>query len=88
MGIASFVISLVAWALMFVLIITVGVSIRVSQILPLSIFIAAQLVAMGLGIGGLFQNKKKKTFAKLGTLLSLSSIAFIFLWWNASRGYR
>ncbi len=36
-------------------------------------------VALGLGIGGLFQGKKKKTFAALGTILAPLSIAVIIL---------
>lgn len=88
LGIASFVISLVAGALLLLFVGIAGV-LTVTQpggldenspqavmlgLLIITILIVV-LVALGLGIGGLVQRERKKIFAALGTIFS----AAIFL---------
>ena len=82
-GIASFVVSIIAGIAMFFLTIAAGV-IEVSTpggmherspvaiILGLSLlaFWFLSLVALGLGIGGLFQRSRKRLFAILGAVFS------------------
>ena len=86
-GIASFVTSIVAGALIFLLVIIAGVleastpggmdeeSIGAVLIgLFLFAFLGAELVALGLGIGGLIQKDRKKTFAILGVVFSATAL--------------
>lgn len=84
-GIASFITSVITGVLMFLLIagaavlgaatpgglsssqpVTVLVGILIIALLFIS------LVSLGLGIGGLFQKSRKKLFAILGTIFSIS----------------
>lgn len=83
LGIASFIISLISAALIFILMAIAGV-LEVSTPggmseesagavligLFLILFLIVCLVALGLGIGGLVQKERKKLFAILGTLFS------------------
>ena len=86
-GIASFVTSIVAGALIFLLVIIAGVlevstpggmdeeSIAAVLIgLFLFAFLGAELVALGLGIGSLIQKDRKKTFAILGVVFSATAL--------------
>lgn len=86
-GIASFVTSIVAGVLIFLLVIIAGVlevstpggmdeeSIAAVLIgLFLFAFLGAELVALGLGIGGLIQKDRKKTFAILGVVFSATAL--------------
>jgi hypothetical protein len=86
LGIASFVISLVAGALLLlfvgiagVLTVSGGLDENSPQAVMLGLLIITilivVLVALGLGIGGLVQRERKKIFAALGTIFS----AAIFL---------
>jgi len=88
LGVASFIISLVAGVGMLVL---VGVATVLSAAQPggqldeeslaaimiglvLALAALAQLVAIGLGIGGLVQTGRKKVFAVLGTVFAAMSL--------------
>jgi hypothetical protein len=86
-GIASFVTSIVAGGLIFLLVIIAGVlevstpggmdeeSIAAVLIgLFLFAFLGAELVALGLGIGGLIQKDRKKIFAILGVVFSATAL--------------
>lgn len=86
-GIASFVTSIVAGVLIFLLVIIAGVlevstpggmgeeSIAAVLIgLFLFAFLGAELVALGLGIGGLIQKDRKKIFAILGVVFSATAL--------------
>lgn len=86
-GIASFVTSIVAGVLIFLLVIIAGVlevstpggmdeeSIAAVLIgLFLFAFLGAELVALGLGIGGLLQKDRKKIFAILGVVFSATAL--------------
>lgn len=86
-GIASFVTSIVAGVLIFLLVIIAGVlevstpggmdeeSIAAVLIgLFLFAFLGAELVALGLGIGGLIQQDRKKIFAILGVVFSATAL--------------
>lgn len=83
LGIASFVTSLVTAALIFLLFIIAGVMETttpggIDENSPAAIMVglgilallALDLLAIGLGIGGLVQNEHKKLFAGLGTGVS------------------
>ncbi len=89
LGIASFVTSITAGILLFVTFIIAGVmtasgtdagspeGIMVgSALIGLNI---AEFVALGLGIGGLFQKEKKKQLAILGTVSSSLAIVVMML---------
>ncbi len=89
LGIASFVTSITAGILLFVTAIIAGVmtasgtdpgsteGIMVgSALIGLNI---AEFVALGLGIGGLFQKEKKKRLAILGTVFSSLAIVVMVL---------
>lgn len=83
LGIASFITSLVSGVILFILVVIAGVM-EASSIggmdensvgavilgLFLIFFIAVCMVALGLGIGGLFQRERKKIFAILGVVFS------------------
>ena len=86
-GIASFVTSIVAGVLIFLLVIIAGFlevstpggmdeeSIAAVLIgLFLFAFLGAELVALGLGIGGLIQKDRKKIFAILGVVFSATAL--------------
>ena len=86
-GVASFIISLVMAVAAFGLITFAGVieattpggmeeESAVAIVIGLSIFgcILVDLVALGLGIGGLIQKDRKKIFSILGTIFSISTI--------------
>lgn len=86
-GIASFVTSIVAGVLIFLLVIIAGVlevstpggmdeeSIAAVLIgLFLFAFLGAELVALGLGVGGLIQKDRKKIFAILGVVFSATAL--------------
>ncbi|MGN5518756.1 hypothetical protein VF673_07705 [Halopseudomonas sp. Lyrl_26] len=86
-GIASFVTSIVAGVLIFLLVIIAGVlevstpggmdeeSIAAVLIgLFLFAFLGAELLALGLGIGGLIQKDRKKIFAILGVVFSATAL--------------
>lgn len=86
-GIASFVTSIVAGVLIFLLVIIAGVlevstpggmdeeSIAAVLIgLFLFAFLGAELLALGLGIGGLIQQDRKKIFAILGVVFSATAL--------------
>ena len=95
LGIASFIISMVAGLLVFIVIVIAGVmeastpggidetsAGAVMVGLFLFLFIGMALVALGLGIAGLLQKQRKKIFAVLGTVFSsvtLVGTAFIML---------
>ena len=95
LGIASFIISMVAGLLVFIVIVIAGVmeastpggidetsAGAVMVGLFLFLFIGMALVALGLGIAGLLQKQRKKVFAVLGTVFSsvtLVGAAFIML---------
>ena len=83
LGIASFITSIVSGILIFLIIVIAGVmeastpggidekSLGAMMVgLFLFAFMGADLVALGLGIGGLFQKEKKKIYAILGTVFS------------------
>ena len=86
-GIASFVTSIVAGVLIFLLVIIAGV-LEVSTpggmdeesiaavLIGLFLFasLGAELVALGLGIGGLIQKDRKKIFAILGVVFSATAL--------------
>ena len=87
LGIASFITSMVAGVLIFLLIVIAGVMeastpggideespAAVAIGLFLFAFIGLALVALGLGVGGLMQANRKKIFAILGTVFSSVSI--------------
>jgi hypothetical protein len=87
LGIASFITSMVAGVLIFLLIVIAGVMeastpggideespAAVAIGLFLFAFIGVALVALGLGVGGLMQANRKKIFAILGTVFSSVSI--------------
>ena len=89
LGIASFIISIVTGVLMFLLIAIAGImesstpggidenSAEAALIGFLAIgFLLLDLVAIGLGIGGLVQENRKKVFAILGVSFSGSTIFF------------
>jgi len=92
-GVASFVISIVMALSGFGLILIAGVievttpggmneSSAIAIVLGLSIFgcILVDLVALGLGIGGLIQKNRNKIFSILGTIFSaLTIIGIIFV---------
>src|SRR5690606_33657307 len=91
-GIASFVTSIVAGVLIFLLVIIAGVlevstpggmdeeSIAAVLIgLFLFAFLGAELVALGLGIGGLIQKDRKKIFAILGVVFSATALLITLL---------
>ncbi len=83
MGIASFIISIIGSVSMFVLFALAGameaskpggMDERSTQVVVLGLLIIiilfANLVAVGLGVAGLFQKERKKVFAILGTIFS------------------
>ena len=92
-GVASFVISIVMALTGFGLIAIAGVievttpggmdeSSAIAVVIGLSIFgcILVDLVALGLGIGGLIQKNRSKIFSILGTIFSaLTIIGIIFV---------
>lgn len=92
LGIASFITSIVSAIFIFLLIVIAGVMETSSpggideksagaMVLGLFLyaFLFASLVALGLGIGGLFQKERKKIFAILGTVFSaVTAIGTIF----------
>lgn len=91
LGIASFVVSITAAIFIFVLIAVAGAlelstpggideeSVSVMMIgLLLFAFLSASVVALGLGIGGLFQNDRKNVFAILGTVFSALTLIGMF----------
>lgn len=86
-GIASFVISCVSTVLIVALVVVAGV-IEVSTPggmaedsvvaivigLMMFFFVFLALIALGLGIAGLFQAQRRKVFAALGTVLSVATV--------------
>jgi len=94
-GITSFIISLVMAIVAFIIVIIAGVleasspggmdeNSVAAAVVGLAIFgcIFVQLVALGLGIGGLIQKYRKKLFAILGTAfsgLTIIGVAFLML---------
>ena len=92
LGNASFIISIVAGVLMFLLFIVAGV---IEETTPggideesdaammigcsLFIFLFADVVALGLGIGGVCKKNYKKLLAVLGICFSSGTILVIFL---------
>ncbi|WP_447593413.1 hypothetical protein [Aquipseudomonas campi] len=93
LGIASFIISIVTGILIFLLFIVAGViesstpggiNEESTEAIVLGLFIILMLfinlVAIGLGIGGLCQSERKKIFAILGTIFSsLTTLLAILL---------
>lgn len=93
LGIASFITSIVSGLILFLLIVIAGVmeastpggidensAGAVIVGFCLFAFMGAALLALGLGIGGLFQKERKKIFAILGTVFSaVSLVGTIFL---------
>jgi hypothetical protein len=87
LGIASFIISIVAGISMFLIFVAAGVM-EVSSpngideksagaiVLGLFIIVAigASLIALGIGIAGLLQKERKKIFAVLGTVFSTATL--------------
>lgn len=91
-GIASFVISLVTGILLFVLIVmaavvsvgTQGRQVEESPVmlilgLAMLALVLVDLVALGLGIGGLCQKDRQKIFAILGTAFSTLTLLAVIL---------
>jgi hypothetical protein len=87
LGVASFVTSVVSGILMFLLIVIAGIMDTSSPggmdekstgalVIGLFsfLFLGSSLVALGLGIGGLFQKDRKKIFSILGTVFSAVTI--------------
>ncbi len=87
LGIASFITSLVSGILMFLLVLIAGVmetstpggmdeeSAGAAMVGLFALaFLGAALLALGLGIGGLIQKERKKTFAILGTAFAAVTI--------------
>lgn len=83
LGIASFTISIISAVLIFILLVVAGVieasnpggiqeeSMEAVTIgLGIILMLFANLVAIGLGIGGLCQSERRKIFAILGTTFS------------------
>ena len=83
LGIASFIISIVAALFIFILVVVAGVVETATpggmdedsaQAIIIGLFIIGtifvDLVALGLGIAGLFIKERKKVFAILGTIFS------------------
>lgn len=95
LGIASFIISMVAGLLVFIVIAIAGVmeastpggmdetsAGAVMVGLFLFLFLGLALVALGLGIAGLLHKQRKKVFSILGTIFSsvtLAGTAFIMM---------
>ena len=87
-GIASFITSIVVGILIFFLIVVSGVMVAsmpseglfvVVGLFVIALLIA-DIVALGLGIGGLCQKDRKKIFAILGTVFSSTTlVGTIFL---------
>ncbi|WP_133406542.1 hypothetical protein [Parashewanella tropica] len=91
-GIASFIISIASGIFIFLLIAIAGyleastpggVNEESSEAIIVGLFLFAflgtALVALGLGIAGLFQKERKKIFAILGTVFSTVTLAITFL---------
>jgi hypothetical protein len=89
-GIASFVISIMAGGISFLLVLAAGAmeastpggideESAAAIVLGLMIIgmVILNLVALGLGIGGLLQKERKKIFAILGTIFSGLTVAGI-----------
>jgi len=87
LGIASFILSIASAVLIFLLIAIAGImeassptgmdeesAAAVMVGLFLFIFLGATLVALGLGIGGLFQKERQKIFAILGVVFSVVTL--------------
>ena len=87
LGIASFVTSVVSGlALFFVFVIAGAISVStpggmgeesIEAIMvgfALFFFVFTSLIALGLGIGGLFQKERRKVFAVLGTVIATAMI--------------
>ena len=87
LGVASFIISIVAGGLQFLLLVVAGVmqvstpggmdKNSVAAVLVglfIFAFLFVSLVALALGIGGLVQKDRKKVFAILGTVFSAGTI--------------
>jgi hypothetical protein len=94
LGIASFIVSIVAAVLTFFCIVAAGVMAAkpggmdekspaaIAVGLLLFAFLLVAFVALGLGIGGLVQRNRIKTFAILGTIFSAATLAgtvFLFI---------
>lgn len=88
LGIASFVLGIVVGVLVFLMVVVAGAmqastpggideQSPVAVVLGLFILglLALDMVALGLGIGSLFQSDRKKIFGVLGTLFSALTIA-------------
>ena len=98
-GITSFIISLLVALGAFILVVVAGIiesttpggmdeNTVAAMVIGLFIFacIFLQIVALGLGIGGLIQRNRKKIFATLGTVFSgmtILGIVFLMLVGNA-----
>lgn len=91
MGIASFVLSIVMGVVLFLLVVVLGIlemstpggideesatSIILSLLVIASLF--AELVALGLGVAGILQRRRKRIFAILGTIFS-GSMFFVVI---------
>ena len=96
LGVASLIIGSVAFVLFVALFVIIGIMESSNQILPkvgavgtalmgLMIFILSlsSLLAIGLGIGGLMQNERKKNFSIWGIVVSIVPVAVtIYLIWE------
>ena len=91
-GIASFIISVLTGISMLVLFVIAGVmenstpggiNEESTEAMVFGVFIFAALfaclLALGLGAAGLFQKDRKKTFAILGTVFSIGTVAITIL---------
>ena len=92
LGIASFILSILSGVFIFVLIVIAGVietstpggideestAAVIIGLLIIALIIAA-LVALGLGIAGLFMQDRKKIFSILGTIFSAVTLLGTFL---------
>ncbi|MDY0020891.1 hypothetical protein [Arenimonas caeni] len=92
LGISSFIISTAIGVLMFLLFVIAGVletstpggmdenSVEAMLVgLFLIAFLLMDLVALGLGVGGLFQRDRRKVFAVLGVVFSVGTVAITLL---------
>ena len=79
-GIVSFSINIVIVSIIVFEIVALNLFDTLVVRIPLAIFFVfpfGSLVALGLGIGGLLQNDRKKIFAILGTIFSALTIIYL-----------
>ena len=87
LGIASFITSIISAILIFILMVAAGLIAASSpggmdQASPAAVmiglllfaFLFISLVALGLGVGGIFQKERKKIFSVLGAIFSAVTI--------------